>query len=135
MVQFRWKQFRSIEPNREYVVMASYLPLRKFSRVPLFLRHSGAVGKQLEGSRGIVGYALRAKILSKMFWTLSMWEDSDALMDFVRTRPHLDIMGSMKGEMGPTRFVQWKVSGSGGPPTWEEGLRRLASRVTEEGQS
>jgi len=38
----------------------------------------------LEESRGLIGYSLLAHLLEKRFWTLSLWEDEDALMDFVR---------------------------------------------------
>ena len=91
-----------------------------------FLRYSREVRRQLEGSEGLVGFSMRAKLLSGRFWTLAAWTDVPALMAFVRRAPHSRIIASLQPHMGATKFVQWRVEGSADPPTWDEGLRRIA---------
>jgi hypothetical protein len=66
---------------------------------------------QLKATAGVIGYSLRAKPLSRRFWTLSVWENSAALMDFVARMPHNDGMKAMAPFLGKTRFTQWKVLG------------------------
>src|SRR5436189_34076 len=46
--------------------------------IPRFLRYSGRVATQLEGTRGLVGFSFRAKVLAREFYTLSVWEDERA---------------------------------------------------------
>lgn len=105
--------------------MASYLPLTRRRLVFRFLRYTGEVGRQLEGSKGLIGFSFRAKLLSGRFWTLSAWEDAASLAAFVAQNPHRHVMASMKPSMGVTKFAQWRVSDSAEPPTWDEGVRRL----------
>ena len=90
-----------------------------------FLRYSGAVSKQLEGTRGLVGFSFRAKILARDFYTLSVWDDERALEGFVRAEPHRETMGAMRPHMAGTKFVRWSVKGSGIPPSWGEAIEIL----------
>jgi len=62
--------------------------------------------------------------LRKEFWTLSVWEDHAALMEFVYHPPHARVMKALAPHMGKTRFVQWDVKGSDVPPPWQEALSR-----------
>ena len=50
-----------------------------------FFRAATALRKQLAGAEGLVGYSLRAKPLSRSYWTLSVWNDQTALEQFMRT--------------------------------------------------
>lgn len=107
--------------------MASHLPLRRITSTVRFIRAVAAVRKQLAGAEGLVGYSLRAKPLSRRYWTLSVWTDQTALQEFMRTQPHLGVMGSLKPLMAPTKFVQWEIAAADGRPTWTDALERLAS--------
>jgi hypothetical protein len=86
-----------------------------------------AIRKQLAGADGLVGYTLRARPLSRRYWTLSVWTDRTALQEFMRTPPHVGVMSSLKPLMGPTKFVQWEITAADGRPTWAAALERLAS--------
>jgi quinol monooxygenase YgiN len=123
-----------MEPGREYLVMASHLPLRRVTSTLRFFRAVAAIRKQLRGAEGLVGYTLRAKPLARDYWTLSVWADRAALQAFMRTPPHVGVMGSLKPFMGPTKFVQWQITPADGRPSWSEALDRLASfRRDEDG--
>jgi heme-degrading monooxygenase HmoA len=116
-----------MEPGSEYVVMASHLPLRKVSSTVRFFRAVNAVRGQLADTDGLVGYTLRAKPLSRDYWTLSVWKDRDALTEFMRTSPHVGIMTSLKPLMEPTKFIYWSIKGSDGRPDFTDALKRLAA--------
>ena len=125
-MDIRWKSLQRIDANREYLALLSYLPLKQYRKIPMFMRFTFAIQKQLQGTPGAIGYSLRAQIFSKQFWTLSVWEDSTALMNFVRKVPHSDGMKAMAPFMGQTKFKQWNVAGSGVPLKWDEAIRRMA---------
>src|SRR5712691_6883951 len=121
-----WRAVAQPEPEREYLALVSYLPLRSIRKLPVFLRYSKEVRQQLAGSRGLIGFSLRASagFLRRRFWTLSVWEDERALSDFVKSVPHGEMMKALTPYMGKTRFVRWKVSGSTIPPDWKYALKQ-----------
>ena len=113
--------------------MASRLPLRSHRAIPRFLGLTVAVARQLEDTRGLVGYSLSAQPMRKTFWTLSAWTGSDALDAFVRTLPHLDVMGRLRPHMGHTRFTTWAAPGSALPIAWDDAVERLMGGSAPEG--
>lgn len=119
-----WITFAPADANREYLALLSYLPLNKYSAVPGFFRSSFQIQKQLRSTPGVIGYSLRAKVFSRNFWTLSVWEDQKTLMEFVAKIPHGEAMRAMTPHMGRTKFTQWKVAGSALPLRWEEAMQR-----------
>jgi len=119
-----WIKFATPDPNREYFVLLSHLPLNKYRAIPPFLKFALQIQKQLRSTPGIVGYSLRANPLSRNSWTLSAWTDEKQLMDFVAKIPHGRAVRAMVPHMGPTKFTKWEVSGSALPLLWEEATER-----------
>jgi quinol monooxygenase YgiN len=119
-----WIKFATPDTNREYFALLSYLPLNKYRAIPALLKFLFQIQKQLRATPGIIGYSLRAKPLSRNFWTLSAWTNEKQLMDFVAKTPHAQAMKAMMPHMGPTKFTKWKVSGSALPLRWEEAMER-----------
>jgi hypothetical protein len=122
----RWKSLAPVDKDREYLALLSYLPLNRYSKIPQFMRFSLEITRQIAASPGAVGYSLRARFLARKFWTLSVWKNSAALMDFVAKVPHSKSMKAMAPFMGKTKFSQWKVAGSGVPLRWDEAIRRMS---------
>jgi hypothetical protein len=121
-----WKTLAPVEKDREYLALLSYLPLNRYSKIPLFMRFSMEINKQLRATPGAIGSSMRAKLFTRQFWTLSVWESSAALMDFVAKVPHSESIKAMAPFMGKTRFAQWKVSGAAVPLRWDEAIRRMS---------
>ncbi len=119
-----WKGYRSVKPDEEFLALLSYLPLTRLRQVPQFFRHSSDIQTQLDHAVGLIGYSLRAQLFRRHFWTLSVWEDDNALMNFVRTTPHAQVMKNLQGNMGATRFVRWTLKGASVPPGWKGALLR-----------
>jgi quinol monooxygenase YgiN len=119
-----WKMLTSAEPGREYLFLLSYLPLRTYGKIPALLRYMFQIQGQLRKTSGVIGYSLRAKILQRNFWTLSVWENEGALIDFVTKVPHREAMKKISPYMAATKFTRWKARGSAIPPDWKDAIRR-----------
>jgi len=122
-----WTARAEMEPRTGYLVMASHLPLKRFTATVRFFRAVLAVRRQLATAEGLIGYTLRAKPLARDYWTLSVWNDDTALRQFMRTPPHVQVMTSLKPFMGPTKFVTWTVTASDGRPSMAAALEHLAA--------
>ena len=120
-----WRTFGSPDPDGDFVALLSYLPLKSYWRVLPFFFYTAQVMKQLASAGGLVGYSLLARPLAKRFWTLSAWENKDALRAFVQHPPHVRIMTALTPYMDKTKFVRWGVKGSDLPLDWDDALRRL----------
>jgi hypothetical protein len=124
MVEARWISFADADPAREYLALITYLPRKRYWSIFSFIRQSNAIQRQLKSSRGLIGYSLRAQLLGKKAWTISVWEDEGALLEFVEKSPHVDTMKKV-GLGEARRFVRWKLLGSDVPPKWEDALAHL----------
>ena len=126
MVEVAWKSLMEFDSQREYLALATYLPRKSYWVILSFFRQTRAIQSQLEGSKGLLGYSLRAQLLGKNSWTLSVWEDEAALSEFVRKAPHADTMRNLRSQLTDARrFVRWKVAGSDLPPRWDDALKRI----------
>jgi hypothetical protein len=124
-VKSPWKSFQPLEPEHEYLVLASSIPPRSLSSTWRMFRGASTVRHQLAHTGGIVGFSLLAEPLRKRYATLSVWTDEAALGAFAGAQPHQSLMGSLAPEMGPTKFVRWSIHGAEGRPSWNDALARL----------
>jgi hypothetical protein len=123
-----WKSMVPVEPGREYVVLLSFLPLRSFLRLPLFFRYFSQINAQLRATPGAIGYSMRAKLFTRRFWTLSVWDSDKALMEFVAKVPHGEAMKAIAPHMDKTDFWRWKLPGGEIPPRWDDAMRRASAK-------
>lgn len=119
-----WKRITVPNGISEYLALLSFLPLKHYRTIPLFFWLTFQTQRQLSHAQGLIGYSLQAQPLRRQFWTLSAWEDQQALMQFVREAPHGKIMQMLAPHMGKTQFVQWKVKASDIPLNWDAAKRR-----------
>lgn len=124
MPHLPWISFSKPDPDRDYVAVMTYLPLKNLWSLPRFLYYTRRIRSQLGTARGLVGYSLIAHIVAKRFWTLSVWQDEVALMEFVHKHPHNESMIVLRRYMGGTAFVRWSVKGAAVPPSWPEAMER-----------
>jgi len=54
-----------------------------------------------------------------------VWEDENALTEFIQNLPQSQVMVAFRPHLDKTKFVQWKITGSTVPITWEEAFKRL----------
>src|SRR6266852_9480178 len=120
MLPLPWKTLAPPDSNREYLALLSFLPLKHYRMIPKFLWLTFETQRQLHKSKGLIGYSLHAQPLRRRFLTLSVWEDQQSLMDFVRQAPHGQIMQTLAPHMDKMQFVQRKVKASDIPLKWDE---------------
>jgi heme-degrading monooxygenase HmoA len=131
MVDTPWRSLSTPDRGREYLALLSYLPLKGFRKLLTLQRQSSKVGRQLAETHGLVGYSFRAKLSSHRFWTLSIWEDEQALMAFVGRDPHRATMGLLQPYMGESAFTRWTIRGSDVPPSWDDAIRQSDVAATK----
>jgi Domain of unknown function (DUF3291) len=120
-----WFAIAAVEKDREYLALLSGLPLKSYRGFPRLVGFVVGAVQQMYGSRGAVGVTLCARFLTRTFWTLSAWQDEQALQDFVMKKPHLDAMKEMQPYMNAAHFLRWKVTGSDLPLRWVDAMRRF----------
>jgi hypothetical protein len=121
-----WKWSTTLEPEREYVVLASSIPPQSRRSTWRLFRGASAIRKQLGVTDGVIGFSLLARPLCKQYATLSVWSGEDTLAEFARTEPLRELMSKLSPEMGPTKFVRWTIRGVDGQPSWDDALQRLS---------
>ena len=94
-----WRRVQPIQPDATYVFTITKLPLRSHRRIPRIMRATWRIVRQLSRSDGLVGYALKADLIHKTFWTMSAWTDPDAQAAFVRSDVHRDAMATLRPQM------------------------------------
>jgi hypothetical protein len=121
-----WLERQPIDPQREYVAMASRLPLKSYGSVPGFLHDTMQIRRQLAQTSGLVGYTLNAGLARKTFLTFSVWEDQASLDRFAASEPHRSIIARLRPRMNATKFEFFPISGTDLPLTWEQITARLS---------
>ena len=120
-----WRALAEPDAGGEYLVVLTYLPVRRLTRLPRFLRYVAKIRKQLDaGPEGLLGYSLLARPFSSNYWTLSVWQDAEQMGRFLRERPHLDAMEKLPGDLTGFRTARWKAPGHALPPSWDDALAR-----------
>jgi quinol monooxygenase YgiN len=120
-----WKQFTEPNPDAEYLVVLTYLPVNRLLRLPRFLAYVRKIQGQLNAApAGLVGYSLLAKPHRSRYWTLSAWADAAALAAFMSESPHRDAMTGLHTALPGFQTNRWIVQGGELPPTWEDALAR-----------
>src|SRR6516162_3214867 len=108
-------------------VLASTLPLARYRDLPRFLRWTMKIRKQLATTDGCAGYSLDAHLLRKTFYTLSAWQDRDAMNRFVQSGRHAAMLADMAGRLGQSTFVESSTGADGLPLDWAAAKQRLTN--------
>ena len=111
------------DKSREYFALLYYRPLNKYPAIPGFLRFASQIQKQSRSTPGIIGYSLRAKLLSRDLDSLCLGrrKNSDG---FRRENSAWQAKKAMMPHLGPTKFTKWNVLCSAPPLGWEETMQR-----------
>lgn len=120
-----WVTRQPIDPDHDYIAMASRLPLRRHASIPRFLRDTLRIRRQLAATPGLVGYGLNAQLIHKTFWTFSVWRDQASLDAFAASDPHRHITERLAPHMHPSRFAFFAIAGVDVPLSWDDVIVRL----------
>ena len=113
--------------DQELHVLTSTLPLTRYRDVPRFLRWTMQIRTQLATTDGCAGFSLDAHLLRKTFYTLSAWQDRDAMNRFVHSGRHAAMLADMAGRLGQSTFVESSTRPDGLPLDWAAAKQRLTN--------
>ena len=113
-----------LEAAEGYLMVATYLPVRHYWHIPAFLGMTNRIQTQLKSTAGVVRYGLRADLLGKNFWTVSVWTGRNEMATFTGAEPHLTAQGRFTEWAGAgAAFVEW--TSTDGRFDWPDVMERL----------
>ena len=124
-----WTVPNPAPPGSQAYAMASRFEVRSLKDVPRFFLRALAAWRQVRSAPGCLGASLIAQPMRRVFYTLSAWQDRDALSAYAGTRPHRDIMVGLRPTMRVGTFVFWDAPTDQLPLTWDDAKRRLAEQA------
>ena len=107
-----------------YLAVATYAKMASGQR-KAFGAHVDAVEAQLKSFDGLVGYSLRGEIPGKEVWTVTVWEDEAALLEFVTSGAHQVAMADATTVVAEFDSAHFEVSADRLPPAWSDILDAL----------
>ena len=122
-----WKSLAPIEPGREYIALLSYLPLTRYSKMPLFFRYSGQINAQLRADSGRnrlldAREAFHAPILDA--FGVGQRQGADGICREGSARRSDEKIAPY---MDKTNFWRWKLPSAEIPPRWDDAMRRASA--------
>ncbi|WNO74847.1 DUF3291 domain-containing protein [Streptomyces sp. AM8-1-1] len=130
-----WATPNPARPDTTAFVMASRLDVRSAKDVPRFFLKSLSAWGQVRKAPGALGASLEAQLLKGVFFTLSAWEDKEALYTYARTEPHKSIMTGLRSVMSESTFTFWEVPVAELPITWKDAKRRIEDQARTDAAS
>ncbi|MCX4582496.1 DUF3291 domain-containing protein [Streptomyces sp. NBC_01481] len=120
-----WTTPNPARPDTRAFVMASRLEVKSKKDVPRFFLKSLSAWGQVRSAPGALGASLEAQLFKGVFFTLSAWEDRDALYKYARTEPHKSVMTGLRSTMSGSTFTFWEVPVEELPISWKDAKRRI----------
>jgi hypothetical protein len=110
--------------EERFIVIATFLPVRRWADVVRFLVMSFRVARQAKKTPGLVKYALKADFPLRRFWTLTVWNNRESIRAFVTSEPHKTAVQRFSKWAGEgSAFAEW--TSEDGSINWQEGFERL----------
>lgn len=125
MFGIRWVKLTEPEADREYIVLLTYLPLKRFRSLQRFRRFVRDIEADLRASPGIFAYAIWRRRLRRQFWTLSVWEDDTSLMNFVYRVPNHEAIDELKDQLRDFKRARWTAPAADIPVRWKQAIAKL----------
>jgi quinol monooxygenase YgiN len=126
-----WVSVRDLDPEHDYVVMATRFVVRHRWHLLGVMNSTQQLWQSLPATAGLAGYAFSVSPLRGSLCTLTAWHDRSALTSFVRSPVHASLVARTGPLMKSSRFTEWMSAGADLPPTWKDAHDTLgASRVT-----
>ncbi len=112
--------------DRDYMVIVTHATIASdLAERRKFFKLTGAVEESLGNTPGIVNFSKRANLLANEAWTLTVWEDEDAMLAFKTNRQHLNAISNAGKVLAGARFARFMVKGADLPVSWELALEQL----------
>lgn len=112
---------------QEAVVMLTWARLDGDKR-DAFDDHIDIIMERIDTQPGLIGSSFRIEILGDEVWTMSAWENAEALRRFVKSELHLDAMVAGAPAVVDMKFSQLTVPRRDIPISWDRALETLAAQ-------
>jgi quinol monooxygenase YgiN len=107
-----------------YVVAVTHVKIRSEWK-DLFDEHVGNIEDSLQDQPGLVGYALRAAIPGRDRWTMTVWTDEQALIDFVGGPVHAAAMQDAYKVAESAETAHFTAKAEEIPVPWDDAIAAL----------
>jgi heme-degrading monooxygenase HmoA len=113
-------QFAVVPSDRSVVVGITHVTLGdEHEKNNVFWDYTRQVINSLPEHQGYLGHKLRKKLFADEAWTMTVWEDEDALDLFVRSSRHGMAMGKGLPAVKSARFVRLILPRAQTPLDWD----------------
>jgi hypothetical protein len=127
MVTVSWQSYKEADPSKTYLAYGALAERKTVWSFFSFLMRARKVQKQLETSRGVVGFTARLEFLSKKVVQLAVFDDANTLKEFSQTGQHVLCSEQTKASMKWLKNKTWSISGSEIPPKIEDAINKNQS--------
>ncbi len=129
MVEIKWTPISEFKPENTYIAYAGYAERKSAMSYFGFLLRARKVQKQLETSKGLIGFTARLELFSKKVIQLAVFEDQAALKQFAHSGQHALCISQTKSTMKWLKQTTWNISGSAIPPKIDEAISRASGEM------
>lgn len=113
-------RFASVPQDKPVIVGVTHVTLGSNSKSnKAFWDHTYQVVESLPDHHGYLGHRVRKKLFINEAWTMTVWEDEDALNKFVRGSQHGKAMANGLAAVKKARFVRFALPRSETPIDWK----------------
>ena len=114
-------RFVELSNDQTVVVGITHVTLADESRKnAIFWDHTRQVIQSLPKHKGYLGHKMRKKLFIDEAWTMTVWEDDNALNSFVRGGIHGTAMGKGLPAVKKARFVRLAMPRSQAALSWSK---------------
>ncbi|MEM9283101.1 MAG: antibiotic biosynthesis monooxygenase [Verrucomicrobiota bacterium] len=121
---FMMREVHLGENERSLLAVVTYGEISRGEARQFFTELEASMNSISE-NEGLVGYAVRKQFVGPKVWTISVWEDEDALRDFVRSEVHRNASRNGTIVPGSFRSTFFEVEISDLPISWKVALSEL----------
>ncbi|MEO0652287.1 MAG: antibiotic biosynthesis monooxygenase [Planctomycetota bacterium] len=100
-----------------------------------FFEASGEIADEMEQAPGHLGHSLRRVLFGSEAWTLSVWEDRDALRGFIRQPAHTEAMKRADEWIETFMTDNFEVRRSALPLSWGRAIEILEGAPLTEAEA
>jgi hypothetical protein len=128
MVTLAWETINQFDPSKTYLAYAGYAERKSPWSYFNYLMRARKVQKQLNTSKGLIGFTAKLEFFSKKVVQLAVFEDAAALKEFANTGQHALCAKQTKESMNWLKNATWSISGAEMPPKLEDAISRAQNQ-------
>lgn len=115
------KLFKTIPDDAQVVVGITHVTIGDdATKNDIFWDHTKRVVDSLPSHTGYLGHKIRRQFFGHEAWTMTVWQDENALQNFVSGEKHSDAIQNGLDAVVKARFVRFTAAKSQIPLSWDD---------------